>query len=209
MVVVGVGAVVLVLVASCGFPTSRGPTCADEIELCPQSSKSATSVTCDCRCTVGFTEDTGQTFDGHVAVCLPPELNGAIADGAQADALRAAEPRVFDQRVFQFCSQDVAGFLREAIRMPGHLVLGCASPVRCECGTTGTQIDSASCRSRCDEVACDGRNCSSVLGLGSRVDLASCFCSRATSCGSVAPAPDAPALCRDWTRPPPVSAGSP
>jgi len=114
MVVVGVGAVVLVLVASCGFPTSRGPTCADEIELCPQSSKSATSVTCDCRCTVGFTEDTGQTFDGHVAVCLPP----------------AAAPHP-------------------------------------------------------------------------------CFCSRATSCGSVAPAPDAPALCRDWTRPPPVSAGSP
>jgi hypothetical protein len=199
----------IVAVASCHFPTgSRATSCDEDVELCPQSSKSATSVTCDCRCTIGFTEDTGQTFEGHVAVCLPPELNGAIAATAQQVALRAAPPRVFDQRVFQFCSRDVAGFLRSSIRMPGHLALGCASPVRCDCSTGGTQIDTEVCRSQCDDVACDARNCSSVVGRDSKVDLSSCFCTRATSCGSVTPSVDAPGLCRDWTRPPAITAAS-
>jgi hypothetical protein len=196
---------VLLLVASCRFPTSsQAASCDEDVALCPQSSKSATSVTCDCRCTIGFSEDTGQTFEGHIAMCLPPALNGAIAAGAQQAAaeLRAVEPRVFDQRVFQFCSKDVAGFLRSWIHMPGHLALGCASPVSCDCSTGGTQIDSEVCRAPCDDVACDARNCAAVLGRDSKVDLSSCFCSRAASCGSVTPSVEAPPLCRDWMQAP-------
>lgn len=77
------------LVASCRFPSTRASSCDEDAALCPPSSKSATSVTCDCHCTIGFSEDTGQNFAGHVAVCLPPALNGAIAASAQQAALRA------------------------------------------------------------------------------------------------------------------------
>lgn len=197
----GTSATTLVLVASCRFPSSRGASCEDDVALCPQSSRSASSVTCDCRCTVGFSEDTGQIFDGHVAVCLPPALNGAMAAGEQKLALSAIEPRVFDQRVFQFCSRDVAAFLRSSIRMPGRLVLGCRTPVTCDCATAGTQTDSEVCHAQCEDVACDTRNCTSVLDKESTVGLTSCFCSRVSSCASVEPSAEAPALCRDWLRP--------
>jgi hypothetical protein len=201
---IGTSATTLVLsfvAASCRFPSSQSPSCDDDKELCPKSSRSATSVTCDCRCTLGVSEDTGQNFDGHIAVCLPAELNRATARDDQQLKLESLEPRVFDQRVFQYCSKDVARFLRSAIRVPARLVLACAVPITCTCTTKGTQADTNLCHSECNDVACDAKNCPSVLRKDEKVDLQSCFCSRAETCGVVTPAVDAPALCRDWTRP--------
>jgi hypothetical protein len=194
--------IVTLVVASCGFPTTRADTCAEDPDLCPPSAKTATSVTCDCHCTIGFTEDSGQNFEGRVPMCLPPELNAAIATKEQQVALDAFEARDFNQRVFQFCSKDVAAFLRTWIRMPGHLVLACATPVRCDCGTAGTQLDTEVCHSSCNDTACSTRNCPSALNNEGAIDLTACFCSRASSCGAASPVTGTPAVCRDWTHRP-------
>jgi hypothetical protein len=146
-------------------------------------------------------EDTGQNFDGNIAVCLPAELNRATASDEQELALQSLEPRVFDQRVYKYCSKDVASFLRSAIRVPARLVLACAVPIHCECTTKGTQADTNLCHAGCTDIPCDAKNCPSVLRKNEKIDLQSCFCSRASTCGDVTPAVDEPGLCRDWTRP--------
>src|SRR4051812_8615388 len=99
-------------VASCNFPSTTPPSCDDDVELCPHSSRNATSVTCDCKCTIGGGEDSINQFQGPVAACLPAGLNRITGSDEQRVALQSMEERSFDQRVFRYCSGDVAGFLR-------------------------------------------------------------------------------------------------
>jgi hypothetical protein len=135
-----------------------------------------------------------------VAVCLPPALNKFSATEAQRSALQALEAHVFDQRVFQYCSQDVARFLRTAIKAPVG-VRACAVPVHCSCTTAGAQLDSDKCHSNCQELACDSKNCPGILRRTSKLDINSCFCSRAEACGVTSPRSDDPVMCRDWLTP--------
>src|SRR4051794_18093530 len=93
-------AVLAFVVASCTFPRDSGDSsCEDDSQLCPQSSRAATSVTCDCKCTIGISDDTGESYDGHVAVCLPAELNATSTSGTDEtrSALRTLESHQFDQ----------------------------------------------------------------------------------------------------------------
>lgn len=193
--------VLAVVVASCSFPSDKpSNTCESDAQLCPKSSKAATSVTCDCRCTVGLSEDTGDNYDGHVAVCLPAELNNMLASGEVQSGLSALDAHVFDQRVFEYCSQDVARFLRTTIKAPVGL-LACAVPIHCSCTTTGALQDSTVCHEPCDDVACTKRNCPGVLWRHGKLDTSVCRCSRATACGAVEPAAEQPGVCRDWLTP--------
>lgn len=200
----------LVVGASCRFPSAEAPSCDDDLELCPHSSTAATSVTCDCRCTIGASEDTGSTYEGGYAVCLPPELNQSTASDVQRAALQDLDQREFDQRVFRYCSRDVARFVRTTIKLHSLLRLAaCVQPVMCECTTKGTQRDSSVCRKPCTERACDDRNCPTVLRKGAQIDMSACTCTRASVCGVVAPQEEKPGLCRDWitsTKRPPASA---
>lgn len=199
---IGASATILaILVASCRFPASHGTSCDDDVALCPHSSTVATSVTCDCRCTLGFGEAAGQSFDGHIAMCLPSELNTATASSDQMISLRSIDAQTFDQRVYQFCSRDVAGFLRTMIRVPRQIVLACTLPVKCDCSTSGTKLDSPTCHTRCGEKPCDSHSCPFILRNTGQMDLDTCSCSRVSSCGTVAPAEDLPPLCKDWTPP--------
>jgi hypothetical protein len=188
----------VVAVTSCQFPSMHAPSCDDDIELCPKSSTVANSVTCDCRCTVGASEDTGKSYVGQIAVCLPPELSSTTASDEQRVAIQALEPRDFDQRVFRYCSREVTRFLRTTVKMHSLLRLAsCVQPVMCECSTAGTTRESSVCRSPCREKACDDENCPSVLMTDATLSTRSCNCSRASVCGQVAPEEDRPGLCRD------------
>lgn len=188
----------LLVVASCRFPTSEKPSCDDDVELCPHSSTAANSVTCDCRCTVGASEDTGKTYEGSLALCLPADLNTTTASDEQRVAIQALAPSDFDQRVFRYCSREVSRFVRTTIKLHSILRLAaCVQPVMCECSTTGTRRDSSSCHKPCTERECDDQNCPSLLRTDATIDMSSCSCTRATVCGIVAPSEDGPGLCRD------------
>ena len=76
---------VSVIVASCRFPSDMSPTCAEDIELCPQSSREATSVTCDCHCTIGGGDNSANNFDGKVAWYEQP----AVATGTWTEHIIA------------------------------------------------------------------------------------------------------------------------
>jgi hypothetical protein len=190
---------VSLVVASCSFPSSTPPSCDDDVELCPHSSRNATSVTCDCKCSIGGGEDSINEFQGPIAACLPAPLNRVTASDEQRVALQALSPRSFDQRVFRYCSAEVAGFVRLAIKAYASLKLAaCIMPVKCECKTAGTQRDSNVCHSTCEDVPCSDKNCRSILRSGSKLEIAACSCSRTSICGESAPADEAPGLCRDW-----------
>ncbi len=182
--------VALALVAmSCRFPGDHQTTCDDDIDLCPESVTSATSVACDCECTLGIarTPDNG-TYEGTVTACLPPSLNVKLASNAELTAMQAMASSDFDQRVFRFCSHTVADFVRSAIRMHGQLPLACAVPVRCTCTTTGARIDSPFCRAQCKDVACSDTACLTPLRTNQTLDLTACGCSRSAACGETVPA---------------------
>jgi len=190
--------VVVAVIASCRFPDSPDPDCDDDLSLCPRSSKAATSVICDCRCEIGIS-DAAEHYDGRVAVCLPTELNPTTASDEQRVALRTLDARTFDQRVFGYCSQDVARFVRAAVKAQARVrIAACAVPVSCTCSTKGTRRDSPACRAPCPEVACEPKTCKAVIQKGSKLDMSACECSRASACGAVAPPEGEPVLCRDW-----------
>lgn len=198
--IVGVfGALLLIVVASCGFPSSDAPSCDDDVELCPRSSAAATAVTCDCHCTLGA-GGVGTSFDGPVPVCLPPELNASTASEAQRVTRHALSGRELDQSIYRYCSGEVARYVRAAFRL--HLRLAaCLQPLACECSTQGTRRDSPACRSPCAETACDNRNCPSVTENGSEIEMSACSCTRASACGVVSPEEGRPGVCRDWVAP--------
>lgn len=191
----------LLTIASCGFPSSTSaPSCDSDVSLCPQSTRDATSVSCDCECTLGIdVTDSSSKYAGRVDVCLPAELNVMTASPDQRVALDSLEPQLFDQRVFGYCSHDVADFLRTAIQARANVTLvACAVPLKCECTTQGTRHDSSVCHAGCDDIACDTTSCTAVLTADQKLGLSRCFCSRATACGLTVPASSTPGVCRDW-----------
>ena len=196
------GTTLLVVSASCHFPENGQPSCDDDIDLCPRSSTSATSVTCDCRCTIGASASSGSTYEGRYAVCLPAQLNVAAASDVQRVALQAVEPREYAQRVYQFCSRDVARFVRSTVKLHSLLrISACVQPVVCECSTTGTERESPFCRTPCNDRACDETNCPTVLRQGAALDMTMCSCTRSTACGLTTPQVEEPGLCRDLMTP--------
>jgi hypothetical protein len=198
-------AVVVALAAvamSCKFPVAHESSCSTDADQCPESSRSATNVTCDCHCTIGISEDTGQSFDGTLTVCLPAPLNPVTGSESERSVLGALASRAFNQEIFNYCGHDVARFARMAIKAnAGSLIGACAMPVSCECTTAGAQVDSSLCHSTCRDVGCAAENCSAVLRTGAKLDLSSCYCTRATACDESEPEDGTPSICRDWTAP--------
>lgn len=188
-------AVALLGVASCTFPEGSQPTCDDDPEQCPRSSRSANVVSCDCTCEIGLFVGE-ETFRGAVPACLPPALNARIATGAQALALDTMPARDFDQRVYRFCSEDVAAFVRAVVRTQAKSRSACIVPVKCECTTAGARFETASCDVPCGDTPCTNETCHGVLRSDNSIDPSECLCTRAKACGTVVPDVDRRALCR-------------
>ncbi len=174
--------------------------CEEDESLCPSSSRQATDVACDCRCVAGYAGITPtRAFEGEISACLPPDLNLAIAMPEQRDALGQMPSAQYNQRVFKFCSEKVAGFLDELIEQqqrPKDLKAMCMGPrIRCSCSTKGAQEQTTMCSSPCADKECDKDNCLPLLKVGGIVDTSGCSCSRVSACGNTSPASSDPPLC--------------
>lgn len=181
-------------VASCAYVNpEQTPSCTDDPTLCPPSSKQATAVACECTCKVGMFADE-RTFKGRVKACLPAELNDAIASPEQRSALAAMDARLYDQRVYRYCSGDVAGFVQGVILTQARSFMACGVPLSCECTTAGASLDSGACRTRCPDVACNAESCPDIL-YTTVLDMGWCGCSRASACAASYPAADEPHVC--------------
>ncbi|MBX3192406.1 MAG: hypothetical protein KF819_35775 [Labilithrix sp.] len=185
---------VAVALGSCAYVEHQGPpTCSDDVTLCPTSSKTATAVSCECTCTVGMIAGE-RTLRGKVKACLPAALNAAIASPEQQIALDAMDPREYDQRVFRYCHESVAGFVQGIVRTQGKSFIACGVPLTCECSTGGAFLDTWACRSPCLDVSCSERTCPNIL-YTTVLDMGWCSCSRAEACAGSFPGPDEPPLC--------------
>ena len=177
----------------CGMGEDDKPSaCEENEELCPRSSRLATDVACDCRCVAGFSGITPtRSFEGTISACLPPELNPVISTPEQRDAALELRSAQFNQRVFKFCSDKVAGFLDDLIEMqqrPRDLQAMCMGPrIRCKCTTAGAQQQTPICSAPCADRECDKQNCLPLLRVGGSVDASGCSCSRVNECGNVTP----------------------
>ncbi len=198
-----VGSIVSVVcaLAGCGMSEDDKPSaCEQNEELCPASSPLATDVACDCSCVAGYAGLTPtRTFEGVVSACLPPDLNPHTSPPDQLDALERIPAAERNQRVFQYCSKNVAGFLDELIeeqQRPRDLRAMCMGPrIRCKCTTAGARDTTPACSSPCVDRECDRDNCLPLLKVGGLVDLAGCSCSRVNGCGSVTPGSSEPPIC--------------
>ncbi|OJY25110.1 MAG: hypothetical protein BGO98_08910 [Myxococcales bacterium 68-20] len=176
----------------CGMGEDDKPACEENEEQCPRSSRLATDVACDCRCVAGFSGLTPtRSFEGTISACLPPELNPVTATPEQRDAALELRSAQFNQRVFKFCSDKVAGYLDDLIEMqqrPRDLQAMCMGPrIRCKCTTTGAQQQTSVCSTPCVDRECDKQNCLPLLRVGGSVDASGCSCSRVNECGNVTP----------------------
>lgn len=174
--------------------------CEEDESLCPTSSRLATDVACDCRCVAGFAGITPtRDFDGEISACLPSDLNLRLASPEQRDALSQLTSEQYNQRVFQYCSNDVANFIEDLIEQqqrPRDLQGLCMGPrIRCSCTTSGAQAQSSVCSAPCADRECDRDNCISLLRVGGIVDASACACSRVNACGSSTPASGEEPLC--------------
>lgn len=174
--------------------------CEEDESLCPSSSRQATDVACDCRCVAGYSGITPtRVFEGEVSACLPPDLNVAIAMPDQRAELTALSGDRYNQRVFQFCSEKVAGFLGDLIEQqqrPRDLRALCMGPrIRCSCSTNGAQEQTPACSAPCADKECGKDNCQPLLRVGGLVDMTGCSCSRVNGCGSTSPSSSEPPLC--------------
>ncbi len=174
--------------------------CEEDESLCPVSSRQATDVACDCRCVAGYSGITPtRAFEGEVSACLPPDLNMTLAMPVQREALGKMTTAQYNQRVFKFCSEKVAGFLDDLIeeqQRPRDLRAMCMGPrIRCKCSTTGAHEQTAACSTQCADRECDKDNCLPLLKVGGAVDMTGCSCSRVNACGSLSPSASEPPLC--------------
>ena len=174
--------------------------CEEDESLCPSSTRQATDVACDCTCVAGYSGITPtREFEGEVSACLPPDLNMKIAMPEQRDAIGKMTSAQYNQRVFKFCSEKVAGFLDDLIEQqqrPRDLRAMCMGPrIRCKCSTTGAHEQTPACSTQCAEKECDKDNCLPLLKVGGLVDMTGCSCSRVNACGSVSPTSSEPPLC--------------
>jgi len=174
--------------------------CEEDESQCPASSRQATDVACDCRCVAGYSGITPtREFEGEVSACLPPDLNVKLAMPEQLDAISKMSSEQYNQRVYKFCSEKVAGFLDDLIEQqqrPRDLKAMCIGPrIRCKCSTTGAQEQTAACSTSCADRECDKDNCLPLLRVGGSVDTSGCSCSRVNVCGSMSPSTSEPPLC--------------
>jgi hypothetical protein len=197
---------VLLVVATvtCGPQgTSKPNGCADDPSLCPTSPKTATRVGCNCTCQLPHIPMAGADlkFRGSVFACLPPSLNVKTGAPSDVDALGAMSQATYNQRVFEYCSVDVAGWLSLTVKsqlarleqVPAGLA---CQPYDCTCDTLGADDTYSPCESRCTEAECDDANCDPILRQGGIIELTSCTCTRTTACGFSTPAHDLPGICR-------------
>lgn len=185
----------------CGMGEEEKPSaCEENEELCPNSSRLATDVACDCRCVAGYSGITPtRSFEGTISACLPPELNPVTSTPEQRDAALEMRSAQFNQRVFKYCSDKVASFLDDLIEQqqrPRDLQAMCMGPrIRCKCTTAGAQQQTPVCSTPCVDRECDRQNCLPLLRVGGTVDAAGCSCSRVNACGSVTPNPSEAPIC--------------
>lgn len=174
--------------------------CEEDESLCPSSSRLATDVACDCRCVAGYSGITPtRAFEGEISACLPPDLNVKLAMPEQRETIDKMSNQQFNQRVFKFCSEKVAGFLDDLIEQqqrPRDLRAMCMGPrIRCSCSTAGAHEQTTTCSTQCAERECDKDNCLPLLKVGGLVDSSGCACSRVNACGSLTPPSSDPPLC--------------
>jgi hypothetical protein len=174
--------------------------CEEDESLCPVSSRLATDVACDCQCVAGYSGITPtRSFDGEISTCLPPTLNPITASAEQRDMLATLSSTQVNQRVFKFCSENVASYLNDLIEQqqrPRDLRAMCVGPrIRCKCSTKGAQERTAACSVPCADQECDRDNCQPLLKVGGAIDASGCSCSRVNACGSLTPASSDPPLC--------------
>lgn len=200
--VVVVSMVCACLIGACTAVEEEKTGCDADESLCPTSSRTATDVTCDCSCVVGWSGITQtRKFTGAVAMCLPPSLNEKTASPVDLAALSSLSPGQYNQGVYQFCSDTVANYLGELIseqqRQRSSELQGiCVGPrIRCSCTTRGATEETKSCSTPCEDVECGTDNCVSLLRRDNSVDASACGCSRLSACGSTLPRVGDPPLC--------------
>lgn len=187
--------------SGCGLAPEDKPTpCETDESQCPVSSRLATDVACECKCVAGFAGITPtRAFEGEISTCLPPSLNVNIVPPDQKDSLEALTDAEFNQRVYKFCSQNVAGFLDDLVgqqQSPRDLSAMCVGPrIKCECSTSGAHQQTAACSTSCVDQVCDASNCLPLFKVGGLVDATGCACSRVNMCGSLTPPSSDPPLC--------------
>lgn len=179
---------------------SKSSACERDEAQCPTSERLSTDVACDCRCVAGYSGLTPtREFEGTISACLPAELNAKLATADQLAALDAMPSDTFNQRVFKFCSNDVAKFLDDLIeeqQRPPDLESMCMGPrIQCSCGTSGAQGVTDTCSQPCADTECTKESCIPLLKVGGSVDTSGCGCSRVNACNGMTPAEGESPIC--------------
>lgn len=178
----------------------KSSACERDPSQCPASARLSTDVACDCECVAGYSGLTPtREFQGTISACLPPELNAKLATADQLSTLDAMPGDAFNQRVFKFCSDKVAGFLDDLIeeqQRPADLSSMCMGPrIKCSCTTSGAQGQTDTCSQPCEDKQCDKDSCVPLLKVGGGIDAAGCGCSRVNACGHPNPAEGEAPIC--------------
>lgn len=183
-------------------PESRGG-CEDDPALCPTSTRTATDLSCDCRCVAGWSGFTPtRAFTGSINTCLPPSLNPMTGTPEEKAAISAVGDADYSQRVYKYCSETVATFLDELMeqqqreRTKTELPGMCIGPrIRCSCSTKGATQESTSCSTPCEDTECTSDNCLALLRRDGTIDSSTCECSRVSACGVSTPRRSEPGIC--------------
>ncbi len=179
------------------------PNCDDDPLLCPTSVKTATRVACNCECQLPRLPISAKSrrYGGKLLACLPPGLNPSLGTEIDQRALKDMPASEYNQRVFKYCSEDVAEWLSLTVKsqlarfeqVPAGLA---CQPQECSCTTEGANVTYAPCEETCEERECDNKNCQPILRQGGILDLSSCLCSRTKACGFTSPPSNKPGICR-------------
>lgn len=190
---------------ACAPVRDSKPDCDDDELLCPTSKKTATRVACNCECQLPrvplLSGVKDNRYRGKLIACLPTSLNPSTANPAERQALNEMPQGQYNQRVFKFCSEDIAEWLSLTVKsqlarfeqVPAGLA---CQPHECTCGTEGATVTYAPCGESCDEKECDRSNCQPILRKGGILDVSSCYCTRTKACGFTSPPSSKPGLCR-------------
>ncbi len=179
------------------------PDCADDPLLCPKSVKTATRVACNCECQLPRIplSTKNRRYRGKLLACLPTGLNPSLGAEEDKQAINDMPQAEYDQKVFKYCSEDVAEWLSLTVKsqlarfeqVPAGLA---CQPQQCTCSTEGANVTYSPCEDGCDDRECSSDNCQPILRQGGILDLSSCICSRTKACGFTSPPSNKPPICR-------------
>lgn len=179
------------------------PDCADDPLLCPSSVKTATRVACNCECQLPRIplSTKNRRYRGKMLACLPAGLNPGLGAPEDKQALNDLSPSDYNQKVFKYCSEDIAEWLSLTVKsqlarfdeVPAGLA---CQPQECTCSTEGANVTYLPCQQDCEERECSNQNCQPILRQGGILDLSSCLCSRTKACGFTSPPSNKPGICR-------------